>query len=157
MFFWNSLAFLMIQWMSASWSGSSSFSKCSLNIWKLYSTLCNPYTVACQSPLSREFSRQIYQSALPSPSPGKLLTEGSNLGLLYCRQFLYRQWNPYVRAPIALFYTVVCICQSQSSNLRYISSVTQSCPTLCDPMDCSMPGFPVHHQFPGMDKYLVTQ
>ena len=27
-----------------------------------------------------------------------------------------------------------------------INSVTQSCPTLSDPMDCSMPGFPVHHQ-----------
>ena len=26
------------------------------------------------------------------------------------------------------------------------SSVTQSCPTLCDPMNCSMPGLPVHHQ-----------
>ena len=26
------------------------------------------------------------------------------------------------------------------------SSVTHSCPTLCDPMDCSMPGLPVHHQ-----------
>ena len=26
------------------------------------------------------------------------------------------------------------------------SSVIQSCLTLCDPMDCSMPGFPVHHQ-----------
>ena len=26
------------------------------------------------------------------------------------------------------------------------SSVAQSCPTLCNPMDCSMPGFPVHHQ-----------
>ena len=26
------------------------------------------------------------------------------------------------------------------------SSVTQLCPTLCDPMDCSTPGFPVHHQ-----------
>ena len=25
-------------------------------------------------------------------------------------------------------------------------SVTQSCLTLCDPMDCSMPGFPVHQQ-----------
>ena len=25
------------------------------------------------------------------------------------------------------------------------SSVAQSCPTLCDTMDCSMPGFPVHH------------
>ena len=29
-----------------------------------------------------------------------------------------------------------------------LSSVTQSCLTLCDPMDCSMPGLPVHHQFP---------
>ena len=26
------------------------------------------------------------------------------------------------------------------------SSVAQSCPTLCNPMDCSMPGFPVHQQ-----------
>ena len=26
------------------------------------------------------------------------------------------------------------------------SSVTQSCPTLCDPMDCNTPGFAVHHQ-----------
>ena len=26
--------------------------------------------------------------------------------------------------------------------------VTQSCPTLSDPMDCSMPGLPVHHQLP---------
>ena len=28
------------------------------------------------------------------------------------------------------------------------SSVAQSCPTLCDPMNCSTPGLPVHHQFP---------
>ena len=28
------------------------------------------------------------------------------------------------------------------------SSVTQSCPTLWDPMNCSMPGLPVHHQLP---------
>ena len=28
------------------------------------------------------------------------------------------------------------------------SSVTQSCPTLCGPMNCSMPGLPVHHQLP---------
>ena len=26
------------------------------------------------------------------------------------------------------------------------SSVAQSCLTLCDPMACNMPGFPVHHQ-----------
>ena len=29
---------------------------------------------------------------------------------------------------------------------KRISSVAQSCLTLCDPMDCSRPGFPVHHQ-----------
>ena len=28
------------------------------------------------------------------------------------------------------------------------SSVTQSCPTLCDPMNLSTPGLPVHHQLP---------
>ena len=27
-------------------------------------------------------------------------------------------------------------------------SVAKSCPTLCDPMDCSTPGFPVHHHLP---------
>ena len=29
-----------------------------------------------------------------------------------------------------------------------ISSVTQLCLTVCDPMNCSTPGLPVHHQFP---------
>ena len=28
------------------------------------------------------------------------------------------------------------------------SSVAQSCPTFCDPMNCSTPGLPVHHQLP---------
>ena len=31
--------------------------------------------------------------------------------------------------------------------------VTQSCLTLCDPMDCSMPGFPVLHRLP---KFVLT-
>ena len=34
--------------------------------------------------------------------------------------------------------------QMCESTYQFIS-VAQSCPTLCDPMDCSMPGFPVHH------------
>ena len=29
-----------------------------------------------------------------------------------------------------------------------VSSVAQSCPTLCDPMNRSMSGLPVHHQLP---------
>ena len=35
------------------------------------------------------------------------------------------------------------------NNSFQFSSVTQSCLTLCDPMDCSMRGLPVHHQPPG--------
>ena len=33
------------------------------------------------------------------------------------------------------------------SSVQFIS-VAQSCPTLCDPMNHSMPGFLVHHHFP---------
>ena len=32
------------------------------------------------------------------------------------------------------------------TGLILLSSSIQSCPTLCDPMDCSTPGFPVYHQ-----------
>ena len=38
-----------------------------------------------------------------------------------------------------------------------VSSIAQSCPTLCDPMDCSMPGFPVHHQLPELTQTHVHQ
>ena len=40
-----------------------------------------------------------------------------------------------------------------------ISSVqlTQSCPTLCDRMDCSTPGFPDHHQLPELTQTHVHQ
>ena len=33
-------------------------------------------------------------------------------------------------------------------SLVQFSSVTQSCLTLCNPMNCSTPGLPVHHQLP---------
>ena len=35
------------------------------------------------------------------------------------------------------------------------SSITLSCPTLCDPMDCSMPDFPVHNQLPELTRTYV--
>ena len=35
------------------------------------------------------------------------------------------------------------------------SSVTQTCPTLCNPMDCITPGFPVHHQLPELTQTHV--
>ena len=37
------------------------------------------------------------------------------------------------------------------------SSVAQSCPTLCDPMNRSMPGLPVHHHLPEFTQTHVHQ
>ena len=39
-----------------------------------------PWTIACQAPLSMEFSRQEYWSGLPYPSPGDLLDSGIEPG-----------------------------------------------------------------------------
>ena len=41
--------------------------------------------------------------------------------------------------------------------LLSVSSVAPLCPILCDPMDCSMPGFPVHHQLPELTQTHVHQ
>ena len=37
------------------------------------------------------------------------------------------------------------------------SSVVQSCPTLCDPMNRSMPGLPVHHHLPEFTQIHIHQ
>ena len=42
----------------------------------------------------------------------------------------------------------LCLRLSMYVSSVQFSTVSQSCPTLYDPMDCSTPGFPVHHQFP---------
>ena len=49
-----------------------------------------------------------------------------------------------------------CLCLSHHhyhtvtiiSSISQFSSVAESCPTLCNPRDCSTPGLPVHHQLP---------
>ena len=43
----------------------------------------------------------------------------------------------------------------QSFQSVQFSSVAQSCPTLCDPMNCSTPGLPVHHQLPEFTQTYV--
>ena len=51
-------------------------------ITRLCPPLCNSMTVACQTPLSIEFSRQEYWSGLPFPSPGGLPDPGIEPGSL---------------------------------------------------------------------------
>ena len=38
-----------------------------------------------------------------------------------------------------------------------VSLVSQSCPTLCNPMNCSMPGLPVRHQLLGKHKLISIE
>ena len=40
-----------------------------------------------------------------------------------------------------------CLFSASNFYIQF-SSVAQSCPTLCDPMNHSTPGLPVHHQLP---------
>ena len=47
-----------------------------------------------------------------------------------------------------IYVYVFLICSLRCSYNSYNCSVTKLCPTLCDPMDCSMPGFPVFHHLP---------
>ena len=81
--------------------------------------------------LSMRCSRQEYWSKLPFPPPGDLpnsRVEPASLSLLH-RQAEFLPLEP-------------------PGKPSQFSSVTQSCPTLCDPMNCSTPGLPVHHQLP---------
>ena len=54
------------------------------------------------------------------------------------------QSQPHFSAPL----------NSTAFSLQF-SSVTQSCTTLCNPMECSRPGFPVHHQLPELTQTHV--
>ena len=88
------------------------------------------WTITCQVPLSVGFLRQDYWSGLPFSSPGNLPDPGIQTRVCCIdRRALYSwaiiRWDLY-------------LCWS----------VTQSCLTLCDPMDHSTPGFPVHHHPP---------
>ena len=55
-------------------------------------------------------------------------------------------WQPVV---VVLFFKEIWILMKILSLwYKCCCSVAQSCPTVCDPMDCSTPGLPVHHQLP---------
>ena len=41
--------------------------------------------------------------------------------------------------------------------MNHFRAVDHSCPTLCHPMDCSTPGFPVHHYLPELPQTHVHQ
>ena len=80
------------------------------------------------------FSRQEYWSGLPCPPPGDLPNPG---------------FKPATLASPALQADSLLLSHRGSPNPLFSSvQFTQSCTTLCDPMNHSTPGLPVHHQLP---------
>jgi len=88
-----------------------------------------PWTIALQASLSMGFSRQEYWSGWPFPSLGDVPDPG------------IKPKSPTLQAD---FYHLSH--HGSPSSVNQFSSVIQLCPALSNPMDCSMPGFPVHHQ-----------
>ena len=70
--------------------------------------------------------------------------------------YIYGLYNPYIERDILQFCENVFLCLL-SSNIPQFSSATQSCPTLCNPMNCRTPGLPVHHQLPEFTQTHVHQ
>ena len=104
-------------------------------------------------------------------------SQGSNPSLPHCRQILYQlshKGSPFffTKKFLFLLYFTLQYCigfaihwhesttgvhafpnmnpppTGKSLFRIQFSSVAQSCLTLCDPMNCSTPGLPIHHQFP---------
>ena len=68
---------------------------------------------------------------------GIIPTQGLNPGLLHCRQILYHLSQQ------RSMYVVLCFLSQCQINYTAAAKSIQSCPTLCNPMDCSLPGFSV--------------
>ena len=92
--------------------------------------------IAHQASLSMRFSRQEYWSGLPYPPPEDLSNPGikptSLMSPALAGIFFISSAAWEAQKLIDIVAVVPCL-------------VTQSCLTLCHPMDCSMPGFPVLH------------
>ena len=78
-------------------------------------------------------------------------TQGSNSGLLHCRWILYHlshQGSPRILEWVAYPFSRGSSWPRNRTRVSCIEGkVAQSCPTLCDPMDYSLPGFSVHGIF----------
>ena len=103
---------------------------CMLSSFSRVQLFGTPRTVAHQASLSLGFSRQGYWSRLPcSPPRDRIRASCSS-----CTTGSF-----FATEPAGEPGTYVSV---------QFSSVAQSCPTLCDPMNRSTPGLPVHHQLP---------
>ena len=63
----------------------------------------------------------------------------------------------YLQQPKTPAVVIELVTEQFHFHFSQLSSVAQSCPTLCDPMDCSTPGLLVHQQLPEFTQTHVRQ
>ena len=115
-------------------------------------TLCNLMDCSLQTPLFLEFSKQEYWSMQSFPSPGDLPNSGIELGSPASHADSLPSEPP--EKPIEILF---CCCSHRFISSDQFSSVAQLCLTLCNPMNRSMPGLPVHHQLPEFTQTHIHQ
>ena len=121
---------------------------------------------AYQAPPSLGFSRQEHWSGLPFPSP---MHESEKRK--WSRSVMSDSWRPHGLQPTRLLrpwdfpgkstgvgchcllrvcmlngvkWYLCCLVYSNNSETVFVAKSLQSCPTLCDPIDASPPGSPIH-------------
>ena len=95
----------------------------------------DPFPDQGSSPSPRLWKLRVLTTGLPWESLGVFVSEGL-YGFAHTGCSASPRPGPAVLLPLVLSY------------LAGGGSVTQSCPTLCNPMDCSPPGSSVHGTFP---------
>ena len=98
---------------------------------QLFPILWDPMDCSSQFPLFLEFSRQEYWSGLPRPPPRDLPNSGNEPVSL--------------TSPASAGKCLLLVLPGKPLGQGCCCSVALLCLTLCDPMDCSTPSFPVHH------------
>ena len=91
------------------------------------------------------------KSPLPpcSPVPGHMAWEAQTVGRILaflCSLGVGHRLHKYTSSPGSK--SCYHYLRNNSFSSVQFSPVAQSCPTLCDPMNCSTSGLPVHHQLP---------
>ena len=103
------------------------------NLWKIFRLFKNNYSIIQNYYYLTCLLRNLYASEEAAVRTGRGTMDWFKIGKQY-------------------FKAVYC----HPASVQF-TSVTQSCPTLCDPMDCSTPGLPVHRQLPEFTQTHVTE
>ena len=135
-------------------------------------TLCASLSLAGASLVAQMVKRlpavqdtQVRSLGWEDPLEEEMATHSSILGWKFHRQRRLAGYSPWDCKESDMTEQLTHISLTGKGHLESFTSlacscycsVAQSCPTLCDPIDCSTPGLPVHHQLPELAQMNVHQ